>query len=57
MKHEAQGRGRSDFFFKLDVYWHIGESNRMESRWRDVKIFKKINTNSHEPRLFECNYL
>ncbi|KAK8966226.1 Citrate-binding protein [Platanthera guangdongensis] len=41
MKHEAQGRGRSDFFFKFGVYGQIGESNRMESRWRDVKIFKK----------------
>ncbi|KAK8949464.1 Citrate-binding protein [Platanthera zijinensis] len=41
MKHEAQGRGRSDFYFKFGVYGQTGESNRMESRWRDVKIFKK----------------
>ncbi|KAK8951025.1 Citrate-binding protein [Platanthera zijinensis] len=41
IKHEARGRGRSNFYFKFGVYGQTGESKRMESRWRNVKIFTK----------------
>ncbi|MCD7461705.1 hypothetical protein HAX54_046839 [Datura stramonium] len=41
LKHEASGRGGDQHYFKFGVYGQDNESNRMESRWRGVKLFKK----------------
>lgn len=41
LKHEASGRGGDHHYFKFGVYAQDNESNRMESRWRGVKLFKK----------------
>ncbi|XP_020695023.2 citrate-binding protein-like [Dendrobium catenatum] len=40
-KLEENGRGVSDFYFKCGVYEQHDESHYMESRWRDIKIYKK----------------
>ncbi|KAL6641837.1 hypothetical protein ACP70R_020018 [Stipagrostis hirtigluma subsp. patula] len=37
------GRGRSVHTFKFGVYTQTDPSHRMESRWRDVKVFTKAN--------------
>ncbi|XP_020594703.1 citrate-binding protein-like [Phalaenopsis equestris] len=40
-KLQRDGRGVSNFFFKFGVYEQFGESYYMESRWRDIKVYKK----------------
>ncbi|KAL3527931.1 hypothetical protein ACH5RR_012587 [Cinchona calisaya] len=39
---EAAGRGGSSHYFKCGVYSQIGDSYYMESRWKGIKIFKKM---------------
>ncbi|XP_020592928.1 citrate-binding protein-like [Phalaenopsis equestris] len=45
-KQEADGKGPSHFYFKCGVYGQVNESNYMESRWRDIKIYKKETYNN-----------
>ncbi|TKY73876.1 Citrate-binding protein [Spatholobus suberectus] len=40
-KFNGAGRGASSHYFKFGVYAQNGASNYMESRWRDIKIFRK----------------
>ncbi|RDX61655.1 Citrate-binding protein, partial [Mucuna pruriens] len=40
-KFDGAGRGASTHYFKFGVYTQNDASNYMESRWRDIKIFKK----------------
>ncbi|CAK7346767.1 unnamed protein product [Dovyalis caffra] len=41
-KYSTKGRGRSDFYFKCGVYAAPRAiSYYMESKWRDIKIYKK----------------
>ncbi|XP_062099699.1 citrate-binding protein-like, partial [Humulus lupulus] len=35
------GKGASTFYFKYGVYSQDGSSNRMESRWSGIKVYKK----------------
>ncbi|KAG5575219.1 hypothetical protein H5410_055353 [Solanum commersonii] len=41
LKHEPSGRGGDHHYFKFGVYTQDNESDRMESRWRGIKLFKK----------------
>ncbi|KAI7752081.1 hypothetical protein M8C21_008382 [Ambrosia artemisiifolia] len=41
LKFEGRGRGGNEHYFKFGVYAQDQDSSCMESRWRDVKIFKK----------------
>ncbi|XP_055822595.1 citrate-binding protein-like [Solanum dulcamara] len=41
LKHETLGRGGDNHYFKFGVYAQDNESDRMESRWRGIKLFKK----------------
>ncbi|XP_020583167.1 citrate-binding protein-like [Phalaenopsis equestris] len=38
---EVDGKGVSNFYFKCGVYAQRNGSYYMESRWRDIKIYKK----------------
>nr|XP_007137682.1 hypothetical protein PHAVU_009G146800g [Phaseolus vulgaris]ESW09676.1 hypothetical protein PHAVU_009G146800g [Phaseolus vulgaris] len=40
-KFDGNGRGAGNHYFKCGVYAQNGASNYMESRWRDIKIFRK----------------
>ncbi|KAG5148443.1 hypothetical protein JHK82_015324 [Glycine max] len=40
-RFNGPGRGASTHYFKFGVYAQDGASNYMESRWRDIQIFKK----------------
>ncbi|CAN1147004.1 Citrate-binding protein [Linum perenne] len=39
--YQAPGHGRSKFYFKFGVYAQNDDSHFMESRWKEIKIFKK----------------
>ncbi|KAK7316982.1 hypothetical protein RJT34_00841 [Clitoria ternatea] len=41
LKFNGAGRGKGTHYFKFGVYKQDGASNYMESRWRDIKIFRK----------------
>ncbi|XP_016483757.1 citrate-binding protein-like [Nicotiana tabacum] len=41
LKYEASGRGGDHHYFKFGVYGQDNESDRMESRWRGIKLFRK----------------
>ncbi|KAK4356206.1 hypothetical protein RND71_025177 [Anisodus tanguticus] len=41
LKHEASGRGGDHHYLKFRVYAQDNESDRMESRWRGIKLYKK----------------
>lgn len=41
LKHEASGRGGNYHYFNFGVYAQDNESDRMESRWRGIKLFMK----------------
>ncbi|KAK9111209.1 hypothetical protein Scep_018728 [Stephania cephalantha] len=40
-KLSVNGRGGTSHYFKVGVYTQNNPSNYMESRWRDIKIFKR----------------
>ncbi|KAK9110513.1 hypothetical protein Sjap_018573 [Stephania japonica] len=40
-KLSVSGRGGTSHYFKVGVYTQNNPSSYMESRWRDIKIFKK----------------
>ncbi|CAN0899483.1 Citrate-binding protein [Linum grandiflorum] len=42
LKLEVQGRGGKFHVFKFGVYAQQNDSCRMESRWKNIRIFKKI---------------
>ncbi|CAN1783161.1 Citrate-binding protein [Linum perenne] len=42
LKLEVQGRGGKNHIFKCGVYAQLNDSRLMESRWRDIRIFKKV---------------
>nr|XP_043626151.1 citrate-binding protein-like [Erigeron canadensis] len=42
LKHQGPGRGGTSHYFKCGVYSGVGASDYMESRWKDIKIFKLI---------------
>lgn len=41
-KLEVEGRGGISHNFKWGVYAQIGDSSRMESRWKGIKVLKKV---------------
>ncbi|KAJ8769579.1 hypothetical protein K2173_005182 [Erythroxylum novogranatense] len=41
-KYEASGHGGARHYFKFGVYAQDFSSDRMESRWRGIKILKKL---------------
>ncbi|KAG0499754.1 hypothetical protein HPP92_004445 [Vanilla planifolia] len=41
LKLEAQGNGVSNFYFKRRVYEQSDASNYMESRWTDIKVYRR----------------
>ena len=42
LKLEVQGRGGKFHAFKCGVYGQRNESRRMEFRWRNIRILKKV---------------
>jgi hypothetical protein len=42
LKFEATGRGGKSHYFKCGVYAQNDETNYMESRWKGIKVLKKI---------------
>lgn len=48
LSYEGSGRGGAFHFFKFGVYAQKNDSDYMESRWKDIKIFKKIVKDSHK---------
>ncbi|GMY11193.1 citrate-binding protein-like [Fagus crenata] len=42
LKFEATGRGGKSHYFKCGVYAQNDETNSMESRWKGIKVLKKI---------------
>ncbi|KAK3000305.1 hypothetical protein RJ639_022518, partial [Escallonia herrerae] len=43
LKYEAPGQGGTFYYFKCGVYAQNNDSDYMESRWKDIKVFKKCN--------------
>lgn len=43
LKFKGNGRGGTTHYFKCGVYAQARDSVYMESRWRDIKIFRKSN--------------
>ncbi|CAK8567206.1 unnamed protein product [Lathyrus sativus] len=41
LKYNGDGRGAGTHYFKIGVYVQNDPSSYMESRWRDIKVFKK----------------
>ncbi|XP_058764241.1 citrate-binding protein-like [Vicia villosa] len=41
LKRDGAGLGAGTHYFKFGVYVQNDHSNRMESRWKDIKVFKK----------------
>ncbi|CAL5204292.1 unnamed protein product [Lathyrus oleraceus] len=41
LKYNGDGRGAGTHYFKIGVYVQNDPSGYMESRWRDMKVFKK----------------
>ncbi|MFS8034536.1 putative concanavalin A-like lectin/glucanase domain superfamily, alginate lyase 2 [Helianthus anomalus] len=41
LKFEGRGRGGTEHYFKFGVYAQDQDSSCMESRWKDIKIYKK----------------
>ncbi|XP_058765847.1 citrate-binding protein-like [Vicia villosa] len=41
LKYNGDGRGAGTHYFKIGVYVQNDPSSYMESRWRDMKVFKK----------------
>lgn len=41
LKFNGDGRGGTTHYFKCGVYGQVGESDYMESQWKDIKIYKK----------------
>ncbi|KAL1326855.1 hypothetical protein HN51_036979 [Arachis hypogaea] len=41
LNFDGAGRGPGTFYFKFGVYTQNDPSNYMESRWRDIKLFRK----------------
>ncbi|CAN0899503.1 Citrate-binding protein [Linum grandiflorum] len=42
LKLEVQGRGGKSHLFKFGVYAHYNDTPRMESRWKNIRILKKV---------------
>ncbi|XP_044469669.1 citrate-binding protein-like [Mangifera indica] len=42
-RYEEPGRGGTFHYFKFGVYGQMNDSYYMESRWKDIKVFKKCN--------------
>ncbi|KAL5751980.1 hypothetical protein ACOSQ2_022487 [Xanthoceras sorbifolium] len=42
LKYTAPGRGGDSHFFKVGVYAQDDDSHYMESRWKDIKVYKKM---------------
>lgn len=42
LKYTAPGRGGKSHYFKVGVYSQDDASHYMESRWKDIKIYKKM---------------
>ena len=41
LKYDGADRGAGTHYFKFGVYTQNDPSNRMESRWKDIKLFRK----------------
>ncbi|KAI4297041.1 hypothetical protein L6164_036950 [Bauhinia variegata] len=41
LKYQGNGRGDATHYFKFGVYEQNDSSSYMESRWKDIKIFRK----------------
>ncbi|KAK4264814.1 hypothetical protein QN277_025941 [Acacia crassicarpa] len=41
LKYNGAGRGQASHYFKFGVYTQNDPSHYMESRWKDIKLFKK----------------
>lgn len=41
LKYDGAGRGADTHYFKFGVYTQNDPSNYVESRWKDIKVFKK----------------
>ncbi|XP_050241105.1 citrate-binding protein-like [Quercus robur] len=41
LKYEAAGHGEKTRYFKCGVYAQRNDSYYMESRWKEIKVFKK----------------
>ncbi|KAF2293155.1 hypothetical protein P3X46_018382 [Hevea brasiliensis] len=48
LSYQGSGRGGAFHFFKFGVYAQKNDSDYMESRWKEIKIFKKIVHASHK---------
>lgn len=42
LKLNASGRGGTSHTFKCGVYAQDNDSNRMESRWKNIKVLRKV---------------
>ncbi|KAI9108662.1 hypothetical protein K1719_020309 [Acacia pycnantha] len=41
LKYNGAGRGQASHYFKFGVYTQNDPSHYMESRWKDIKLFRK----------------